>query len=152
MIPWIYIFILLILSTMMLLSLGLYGALSGFLIGRKAFSFLMFSLAVYSSGHAFQMITPSLAGKIFWVDFYCIGAWFFGPCFIILALIYSGKSRYLNKWTVISLIIIPLIGIFLKLTDEYFHLTYKTTFIDPANPYPVVTFTKGMFTGFLSFT
>ncbi len=145
MIPWIYIFILLILSTIMLLSLGLYGAFSGLLIGRKAFSFLMFSLAIYSCGHALQMITPSLEWKIFWVDFYCIGSWFFGPCFIVLALIYSGKSRYLNKWTIFFLLIIPLIGIFLKLTDNYFHLVYKTTFIDIENPYPVISFTKGPF-------
>ncbi len=143
MVPWIYPFIIFILSSALLSGLAFYGWRSGLLIARKAFSLLMLSFAIYFFGGAMELIFPGLPGKLFWNNFAYIGIVSVGPCWLALALLYSGKQRFLNKGTILLLFLIPLTTLILKYTDGFFHLVYKTVDIDMQSPFPIVVFTRG---------
>jgi len=141
--PWVYAFIIMVISSIFLLLLVIYIWRSGIIIGSKAITLLLFGIALYSSGVAFELIIPSLGGKNICLDFVYAGLVLIGPCWLAFSLAYSGKSLFLNKWVIGSLSIIPVVSLILKCTDGLFKLVYKESFIDPSNPYPVVSFIPG---------
>ncbi|GAB4418942.1 MAG: histidine kinase N-terminal 7TM domain-containing protein [Anaerolineales bacterium] len=85
------------------------------------FAWMMFSVAVWSMGYGLELLSSSANGSIFWAAikvFGSVGVPFF---FLTFSTAYSGRNRLLTARNYLLLSIVPVVTIFVILTNRYHH-------------------------------
>ncbi|HAS04931.1 MAG TPA: hypothetical protein DCR71_04160 [Dehalococcoidia bacterium] len=111
--------------------------------GAMAFTALMLAAAVYAFGYAFEIKSTTLSGMLFWSKVQYLGISTIPALWIIAAVQYIGKNRWLTRPVLIALFFIPIITLILRYTNEYHHLFYISESINTQGPFPVFSFVKG---------
>lgn len=129
------------------------GALTGFLAlysWRKrrgsvapSFALLMAATTVYTLGYAMELACATLEGILFWLKIEYLGISPLPALWLVMAIQYSGKSRWLTRTVLLSLFIIPLVTLVMNFTNEFHYLFYRDPRVSLEGPFPLFSFIKG---------
>jgi len=130
--------ILLLLSALTTLVLGVYGYRHRVAPGAKAFVAGMFIGTLWSVANALEISALTLEHKLFWANIQYIAYSLAPVVWIIMVLQFSEKARWVNKKTLLLLLIIPVITCSFIWTDQIYGLVRYDIYLDTAGPLPVI--------------
>ncbi|GFZ86704.1 two-component sensor histidine kinase [Paenibacillus marchantiophytorum] len=99
--------------------------------------------AFYTFGYAFEIVSTTLDQIRFWLRIEYIGIPFGTILWFILVLQYTGRQKYINKWVIGFLMIVPMITFISHNTNEWHHLFYKSMTLDYSEGFPLAVLEKG---------
>lgn len=111
--------------------------------GALAFSFFMFSFAIYSISYSLELAGSSLGMMLFWNKFQYLGILSFPTFYLIFALQYTGHDRWLTRKAIALMFLIPLGFLVIKVFDNNLHLIYRSVEIDSSGLIPLLHFERG---------
>jgi len=106
--------------------------------GATTFGWLMSSMAAWSFFYAFELLAPSLEGKILAGKLEYLGIATLPVLWLVFALEYTGRKGWLTLGKRIALFGFAAITCCLTLTNELHHLIYTGTGLDPGGYPPLV--------------
>ena len=111
-----------------------------------AITLLVFMLAVveWSVGNVLELGSPDLEAKLFWANLEYLGIVIIPVMWLVFALQYSGRERYLTRRNLILLLSIPLITLLLVWTNNLHGLMRYNIRLDTSGPFSVVAKTYGI--------
>lgn len=92
----------------------------------KGFSGLILSVFVYSLFYSFELISSNLNYMKMFAAIQYIGILSIPAFWVIMALEYTNKSKYINAKLYIIIFWLPIILVILNFTNDYHHLFYKS--------------------------
>lgn len=111
--------------------------------GGKSLTALMLAVAFWSAGTAFEYVTVSTAGKLFWSKVEYIGVLSCPVFYLLFALEYNRLDRWLTRRNVALLFVIPLLTLALAFTNEW-HLLIWTSVTPTQNGDNLVIYGHGL--------
>ena len=111
--------------------------------GATCFALLMLTTVVYAFGYAAEIAHSTLPAVLFWLKVEYLGIAPLPSLWIIMAVQYVGRGRWLTRSVLAALFFIPLVTLLLHFTNNYHHLFYRTVSISTNGPFPLISFTKG---------
>jgi diguanylate cyclase (GGDEF)-like protein len=93
---------------------------------RKAFSALVLCISVYLFGYLMIINSTNLQEMIFWNQFQYFGLPFIAVLWLLVALLYTKIIHSLNMQMALLLFSVPVATFFVRLTNFWHHLFYKT--------------------------
>lgn len=108
-----------------------------------AYAALMLCASVYSIGYGLELGSQHLHTKLFWLDFQYLGISFLPAFWIMMAIQYVGKERWLNRFSIAAIFLIPVLALLFHYTDAYHHLDYGPATLVRRGPFLIVRFVKG---------
>lgn len=113
------------LSAFTALQLVIYSLNNREKIYFKGLCGISLSVFIYSLFYSFELISPNVDYMLLFILIERIGALLLVNFWVIMALQYTNKSKFLTKNFYILLFMVPILLIVMNATDEYFHLFYK---------------------------
>jgi diguanylate cyclase (GGDEF)-like protein len=104
---------------------------------------LLLAATAYTFGYAFELASTTLSGILFWVKVEYLGISTFPAFWIITAIQYSGRDRWLTRPVLTALFVIPVITLILNYTNNYHHLYYRAVSMFMDGPFPLLSITRG---------
>ncbi|NQX61692.1 histidine kinase N-terminal 7TM domain-containing protein [Paenibacillus qinlingensis] len=99
--------------------------------------------AFYTFGYAFEVVSTSIEQIQFWLRIEYIGIPFGTILWFLLVLQYTGRQKFVRKWVVALLMIVPMITFISHNTNEWHHLFYSSMTLDYSEGFPLVIMEKG---------
>ncbi len=114
------------------------------------FGIAMLSYTVWTLAYTFELATPDIADKIFWMRLRYISVNTIFPLpWLATTLAYTDQTHLINRRHAAMLFVIPLLSIFIILTSDYHHLFrydfYVTTYQGTVQ---ILRFTNGIWNWF----
>jgi len=109
----------------------------------KAFSFFCICISFYSFGYAMELISSNLNQMLTWNAVKYIGLPFIPAFWVVLALLYTDRERFLRPIIWLSIFAIPLFTILARYTNDWHHLFYTSVRVDTGMLFPVLFVEKG---------
>jgi PAS domain-containing protein len=94
-------------------------------------------------GYGLELITPDLPGKLLFVQIRYLGTALATPAFVLSALWYAGRERWLTPRYVVLIALLPALSESLFLFNNWHHLHYVTVGLDAASGFPQLIKTNG---------
>jgi signal transduction histidine kinase len=113
---------------------------------RGALAFTVFSAGTFTwaFGNGIEVISLTLAEKIFWANIEYMGVVVLPVAWVIFALQYTGRDRQINRRLVLLLSLVPLITIALVWTNTSHGLIRNQIALNMDGPFPRITKTYGL--------
>ena len=92
----------------------------------KVFSALSFCISIYLFGYLMEINSTALEDMIFWNQVQYLGLPFFPPLWVIVALFFKKRVNIFLGWKQILFLLIPCMTFFMRLTNSYHHLYYRS--------------------------
>jgi len=111
--------------------------------GATPFALLMLGVADWSLAYALELASAGLAAKLFWTRIEYLGIASVSTFWLLFALQYTGRERWLTRRNLSLLAIIPLAALLLVWTDNFHHLFYSAVRLDTTSgafPMLIVTY------------
>ncbi len=105
--------------------------------------FLFGANAIYSFFYAFEISFKSLDEIIWFYRLEYFGIPFLSVFYLMFALHFSGRNRWLTARNKILIFTIPVITLLLVLTNELHHLFYVREYMNLSGPFPSFSFVPG---------
>ncbi len=93
--------------------------------GTRAASVLLFAIAIWALGYAYEVFMPDLPGKVLWSKSQYLGVSVVPAAWFLFTLHYTGHLRRITQRLVAALAVEPLVVIVLAWTNEYHHLIWR---------------------------
>lgn len=90
----------------------------------KIFLFLTVSGAIWAFCHLLELIFPGSSGTLFWGKLKYVGMVLLPVSWILFALQYTGREKYVTRKNTAFLLVVPIIVLFSLWTNGYHHLFY----------------------------
>lgn len=135
---------LLILSSIMLSNLVLYGMRRREIPGVFVFSILMLAMIIHSVGYALELLSNTLEHMYFWIRIEYLGAAFYSFLIMFFAREYADEKRFANKYLLTLLLTINFTTLVLVYTNSYHGLYYSSMGIDSSLGFPILAVKKGI--------
>ncbi|MEA3349426.1 MAG: PAS domain S-box protein, partial [Chloroflexota bacterium] len=103
-------------------------------LGSKTLALLMLAVTVWAFADTLEVLVTKASAKVFLSQISYIGIHSVSPLFLILALKYSQRKRYLIPGNIALLWVIPTIIIGLAATNQWHHLIWTKFSWDSVNP------------------
>jgi PAS domain S-box-containing protein len=113
--------------------------------GSVSFAALMWSTAWWAGAHAFEIGAGTLEGALFWSKVLYLGSYTVPTTWLIFALEYSGLGRYLTRRTILLLAIMPALTQIVVWTNDLHGLNWRNISLDTSGPFPTMAFARGPF-------
>lgn len=114
-----------ILSAALTASLAWFGWRKRPAAGAEAFALVMLAAATWSAGNALELDAADLATKVFWLKFEYIGILLLPTAWLVFALQYTGRGKWLTRRAFPLLAVEPVTMLILLWTNEahgwFFH-------------------------------
>jgi diguanylate cyclase (GGDEF)-like protein/PAS domain S-box-containing protein len=111
--------------------------------GVNTFGWLMAAMALWSFLNVFELIAPTLSGKILSAKLEYIGITVIPPLWLVLALEYTGNASWLTRKRSLALIVFSAITCGLALTNEFHHLIWREIILEPNGFPPLIVISHG---------
>ncbi len=105
--------------------------------GATPLALLMLGIAEWSFGYAMELGSPELGGKLFWTSFNFIGIVSVPTLWLVFALEYTNRQRWLTRRNLVLLAILPIIILGLAWTNDLHHFIRSKETLDLAGPIPM---------------
>lgn len=112
--------------------------------GARAFSALMLAGAIYSFAYALEISSSTLPGMLHWIKVEYLGISVIPALWLIFAVQYTGRDRWLTNLTYPLLFVIPLITLVSCYTNERWHFLYRLASVSDEGPFPMLSVTGGI--------
>jgi len=113
-------------SAVISLAMSIYGYKYRKSIGAKYFSFLTLVGAIYAFGYAFELTASSVEEIRFWLYVEYIGIPFIPTAWLLFAFEYTGKTKWINPKTIITLFSLSFSTLIFNYTNNFHHLFYRS--------------------------
>ncbi len=110
---------------------------------RWVFSALTLCIGVYLFGYLMIINSSNLQEMIFWNQVQYLGLPFISALWLLLVFLYSKNIYKLEKWMLVLLLLIPVITFFMRLTNSWHHLFYRSWDIKQVFGYPYLNMERG---------
>jgi PAS domain S-box-containing protein len=126
----IYFFLILLAATIIsfLLALRSWKARSH-ILGAQALTLQLIVVAIWCLSYGFELIEPSLAGKIFWAKLEYVGIAIAPIAWLRFMVQYSGYKLAANKWLQFGIWVVPAITLILVWTNEIHGLIWSSLWL-----------------------
>lgn len=124
---WSYIFyvILLLIGSLAAAFLGVYAWQRRQSNGLIAFVWLALAAAEWSAGYALELISHNLPAIVFWAKLEYLGIVTLPVAWLVFALQYSGRAKWLQRRYLLALFAIPLLTVLLVFSNEAHGLIWR---------------------------
>lgn len=143
---------LLIVSSLILVVLGMMGFRHRSISGVKAISLLMFALAIHSCAYGMELLSSDWETMYRWTRVEYLGAAFYPILLLWFARDYAGERRFANRYVVGVVLAICVITLFLVQTNPIHLWFYAELGIDTSLGFPVLVIEKGFWYWVQTFT
>lgn len=134
---------LLILSSILLSNLALYGIRKRELPGAFFFSILMLAMSIHSVAYAFELLNNTIDDMYFWIRIEYIGAAFYPTLIMLFAREYTDEKKLANKYILTLLLMINVVTLILVTTNSYHFLYYSSVGVTSSPGFPILALEKG---------
>jgi signal transduction histidine kinase len=117
--------------------LAVYAWQQRHVLGTRSFAFLLFATGEWALGYAFELNSPTLAGKLFWTSFNFIGIVVIPPALAVFTLRYTRFDRWLTRRNIMLLSLPSLVTLALAWTNPLHGLIRSSATIDTSGPIAV---------------
>ncbi len=109
----------------------------------RALGALSLTLQVYLLGYLMEINSGSVSEMYFWNQVQYFGLPFFSPLWLIIAMLYTGRGRYLKGFGGVIVFAIPVMTFVFRLTNNWHHLYYSNFQIQHVMGIDIMLLTKG---------
>jgi PAS domain S-box-containing protein len=113
--------------------------------GTTPFVLSMLAAAEWSLAYALSLVSPSLAGKVFWIKVRYIGIVTVPTAWLTFALLQTGLGKWVTRRTLILLLIEPLAILLLVWTNEWHKLYWADIHLVEEGPIVGIDVLPGLF-------
>lgn len=106
--------------------------------------FLMAGVAIWSLVYMLELEATQLSVKFFWHKIKFLGIVIVPPAWLVLAIQYSGRERWLKRRNLMFLAIGSIISLLLVWTNDYHHLFWTSVTLDNSNVFSVLSNSLGI--------
>jgi PAS domain S-box-containing protein len=111
--------------------------------GAAWFSLLMLSLAWWSLGYAFELLSVDLAAIVFWAKVQYVGITAVPVLWLTLVLAYTDRSKWLTRRNLTFLFIVPVLTLLLVWTNEFHELIWMNVTLNTDGRFVRMDFSRG---------
>jgi PAS domain S-box-containing protein len=111
--------------------------------GALPFTVLTLAIVIWSLAYALQLASVDLPAKRFWNQVQYPGNVAMPVAWLVLALQYTGRDRWLSRRRLAALAAVPLLTIALLLTNDLHRLVWRDVTLDTAGPFVLLRKTYG---------
>lgn len=111
--------------------------------GALPFTVLTLAIVIWSLAYALQLASADLPAKRFWNQVQYLGNAAMPVAWLVLALQYTGRDRWLSRRRLTALAAVPLLTIALLLTNDLHRLVWRDVTLDTAGPFVLLRKTYG---------
>lgn len=134
---------LLMISSLVLISLGMIGFRHNGISGVKAFSLLMFAMAVHTIAYGFELLSPNLEMMYIWIRIEYIAMSFYPFLIMWFAREYVGERKFANRYVMGIILGLNIITLFLVQTNPMHGWYYAHLGVDTNLGFPIMAIEKG---------
>lgn len=134
---------LLMISSLVLITLGLIGFRHNGISGVKAFSVLMFAMAIHTIAYGFELLSPNLESMYMWIRVEYIAMSFYPFLIMWFAREYVGERKFANRYLMGILLGLNVITLFLVQTNPIHGWYYAHLGVDTSLGFPIMAIEKG---------
>ncbi|MBO9312594.1 MAG: PAS domain-containing protein [Chloroflexus sp.] len=111
--------------------------------GGRPFTLLLAAIAWWNLCHALSIADTTLEGTLFWSLLQNMGIVLIGPCWLLIALAYSGEWWRVPRWIRRGIFIPELVALLFALTNNLHNLWWSTVTPDTSRPFFWISVTRG---------
>jgi PAS domain S-box-containing protein len=111
--------------------------------GAPAFCLLMLVVAEWSLAYALELVSPDLPSTLFWDNVSWLGSVCAPTLWLVFALQYTGRVKWLSRYTVAILVIEPLVTLLLAWTTQSHGLVERNIRLDTSDSFSGLEVTYG---------
>jgi diguanylate cyclase (GGDEF)-like protein/PAS domain S-box-containing protein len=130
-------------SAILSLGLGLYAWNHRAMPGAIPFTVLLWDACLWAVANALEMAGTTLPGKLFWANLQYLCYTSIPVLWLVLALRFTGRERFLTVSRLALLCLIPALTFGLVWTNPAHELMRRNVTLDFAGPFPVIAKTYG---------
>ena len=123
---WVFFVVILIVNAVVAITVAILLGRKHIAPGRDAMVWMLAGLAVWALCYAMITLWLTLEGKRFWLRIENVGILTVPVFWFIFTVQYAQVDKWLNKYTVALLFLIPVISWILILSDNWFHYYYSS--------------------------
>lgn len=138
------VFLIMFLTAFISAQLSIYLFLNQEKIHLRGFLGLISSVFIYSLFYSFEIISPNLRDMKLFTSIEYIGILSIPVFWIIMALEYTNKSKYINRSLYTGMFFLPVILVILNFTNDYHHLFYRNYTVDIVNYLSIANLEPGI--------
>jgi PAS domain S-box-containing protein len=112
--------------------------------GATAFCLLMLAVAQWSLAYALELVSADLPTILFWDYITWIGAAFAPTLWLVFALQYTGRARWLTRRNIAILMVEPLVTLLLVWTNQFHGLIEFNIRLDTSRSFALLQETNGV--------
>jgi PAS domain S-box-containing protein len=125
--------------------LALFAWRRRFTEGRLVFALFMAAAAEWSLAYALSLISEGMALKLFWIKIRYLGIVIVPGAWLTLALLQTGRGKWVTRRNLILLTIEPLCILLLIWTNELHHLYWAEVMLEEIGPFKLIEAAPGIF-------
>lgn len=111
--------------------------------GGRPFTLLLAAIAWWNACHALSIADTTFEGTLFWSLLQNVGIVMIGPCWLLIALAYSGEWWRVPRWLRRGIFVPELIALVIALTNNLHNLWWATVEADTSRPFLWLSVTRG---------
>jgi PAS domain S-box-containing protein len=123
-------------------GVSVYLASKRYVTGARSFALIIILETLWTLGLLFELLTPSLDGKLTWDNLQWIPSLLVPLAQLSFAIRYTGRPTLRPK-TWIGLGLVPLVSLLLILTNRFHHLASSAAWLIPGSPFSELTYSFG---------
>jgi signal transduction histidine kinase len=123
--------------------IALYAWRRRYLRGGQSFTLLMAATCWWCLCHTISVVHPTFLGTYFWALLQYVGIVLIGPCWLLMALAYSGQWWRTRRWMRMSIFVPELLLLTLALTNPIHQLWWSSIEPDQSHAFMWITVTRG---------
>jgi len=120
----------LLVAATLTMAMSLYAWQHRSVTGAAAFALLMIASTVWSVSSMMELLSVTLPGKTFWLEFKYVGAASVSPLWLVFALQYTGHTRWLSRRNLVLLAAVPVVTLVIVFTNDLHHLHWGRIWLE----------------------
>ena len=111
-------------------AMSLYAWRHRSVTSAATFALLMIASTVWSLSSLLELLSITLPGKTFWLEFKYIGAASVPPLWLIFVLQYTGHEKWLTRRNLALLAAVPVVTLVIVFTNDLHHLQWGRIWLE----------------------
>jgi PAS domain S-box-containing protein len=112
--------------------------------GAKVLALLMLAVTEWSLGYGLELVSADLPTKLFWLKVAHLGIAIVPTVWLVFALQYTGREKWLTRRNLALLAIEPFVMLLLAWTNDLHGLIYSDIRLDTSGPFSMLDLTFGV--------
>lgn len=133
----------LVVSSMVLIVLGIVGFRHRGISGVNAITLLMFAMALHSFAYGMELMSPDWETMYQWIRVEYLGVSFYPILILWFVREYAGEQRFANNYVMGTVLAICTVTLFLVQTNSMHNLYYASLGVDSSLGFPLLLTQKG---------